>query len=71
MTPDSFRVLIQARPFRPYRLRTAGGREIAVTTPEAIGDDGEHTAVVLHGDRWEVLDINMIESIVEEEDGGD
>ena len=41
VTHDQLFQMIQARPFRPYRLKTAGGREIAVTHPEAIAYAGE------------------------------
>ncbi len=55
---------MHTRPSRPYRLKTAGGREIAVTHPEAIAYGGERTAVVvLPGDRWEIIDIGLIESV--------
>lgn len=64
MTHEQLFSLINARPFRPYRLKTAGGRDIAVTHPEAIAYGGERTAVVvLPGDRWEIIDINLIESV--------
>ncbi len=64
MTHDQLFNLIHARPFRPYRLKTAGEREIAVTHPEAIAYGGERTAVVvLPGDRWEIIDIGLIESV--------
>jgi hypothetical protein len=64
MTHDQLFNLTRTRPFRPYRLKTAGGREIAVTHPEAIAYDGERTAVVvLPGDRWEIIDIGLIESV--------
>jgi len=64
MTHDQLFQMINARPFRPYRLKTAGGRDVAVTHPEAIAYGGERTAVVvLPGDRFEILDINLIESI--------
>ncbi|MGA8351410.1 MAG: hypothetical protein WB773_26710 [Isosphaeraceae bacterium] len=64
MTHDQLFQMIHARPFRPYRLKTAGGREIAVTHPEAIAYAGERTAVVvLPGDRFEILDIDLVESI--------
>ena len=36
MTHDQLFSLMHTRPFRPSRLKTAGGREIAVTHPEAI-----------------------------------
>jgi hypothetical protein len=55
--------LLHTRPFRPYRLRTAGGRDITITHPEAIAYGGERTAVVVFGDRWEILDISLVESI--------
>jgi len=64
MTHDQLFQMINARPFRPYRLKTAGGGDVAVTHPEAIAYGGERTAlVVLPGDRFEILDINLIESI--------
>ncbi len=64
MTQEQLFNLMHARPFQPYRLKTAGGREIAVTHPEAIAYGGERTAVVvLPGDRWEILDVRLIESI--------
>ena len=61
MTHDQFVNLLHTRPFRPYRLKTAGGREIAVTHPESIAYGGERTAVIVIvlGDRWEILDINL------------
>ncbi|MGA2705078.1 MAG: hypothetical protein ABSH35_28800 [Isosphaeraceae bacterium] len=63
MTHDQLVNLLHTRPFRPYRLRTAGGRDIAITHPEAIAYGGERTAVVVFGDRWEILDIALVESI--------
>jgi hypothetical protein len=64
MTHDQLFNLMRTRPFRPYRLKAAGGREVAVTHPEAIAYGGERTAVVvLPGDRWEIIDIGLIESV--------
>lgn len=64
MTRDQLFNLIHARPFRPYRLKAAGGREITVTHPEAIAYGGERTAVVvLPGDRWEIIDIGLAQSV--------
>ena len=55
---------MQARPFRPFRLKTAGGREFAIVHPEFIAYGGERTAlVVLPGNRFEVIDTDLIESI--------
>ncbi len=64
MNHDQLFDLMHTHPFRPYRLKTAGGRDIAVTHPEAIAYGGERTVVVvLPGDRWEIIDIELIESI--------
>ena len=63
MTHDQLVNLLHTRPFRPYRLRAAGGRDITITHPEAIAYGGERTAVVVFGDRWEILDIALVESI--------
>lgn len=64
MTHEQLFKLINARPFRPYRLKTAGGRDVTVIHPEAIAYGGERTAVVvLPGDRWEIIDIDLIESV--------
>jgi hypothetical protein len=64
MTHDRLSKLIHARPFRPCRLKTAGGREFAVTQAEAIAYARERTAVVVPlGDRWEIIDIGLVESV--------
>ena len=63
MTHDQLVNLLHTRPFRPCRLRTASGGEIAITHPESLAYGGERTAVVVLGDRWEVLDIDLIESV--------
>ena len=63
MTHDQLVNLLHTRPFRPYRLRTADGRDITITHPEAIAYGGERTAAVVFGDRWEILDIALVESI--------
>jgi hypothetical protein len=64
VTHDQLFTLMRSAPFRPYRLKTAGGRDVAITHPEAIAYGGERTVlVVLPGDRWEILDIDLIESV--------
>jgi hypothetical protein len=63
MTHDQLVNLLHARPFRPYRLRTASGREIPISHPEAIAYGGERTAVVVSGDRWEIFDIERVEPV--------
>ncbi len=63
MSHDQLVNLLHTRPFRPCRLRTAGGRDIAITHPESLAYGGERTAVVVQRDRWEILDIALIESV--------
>jgi hypothetical protein len=64
MTQDQLFQFMQARPFRPFRLKTAGGREFTIVHPEFIAYGGERTAlVVLPGNRFEVIDTDLIESI--------
>jgi hypothetical protein len=63
MTHDQFVNLLHACRFRPCRLRTAGGRDITITHPENLAHGGERTAVAVQGDRWEILDIALIESV--------
>lgn len=63
MSHDQFVNLLHARPFGPCRLRTAGGRDITVSHPENLAYGGERTAVVVQGDRWEILHIALVESV--------
>ena len=64
MTSEQLQSAINARPFRTFTLKTGGGREIQVTHPEAIASRGGRTAVVvLPDDRYEVIDLLLVESI--------
>jgi hypothetical protein len=54
------------RPFQPFLIRMADGREIRVRHPDAIAWDPEHprTAIcVLPGGDWEYIDIALITSL--------
>jgi len=68
MSHDQLFNLINARPFRPYTLHTAGGRAIKITHPELLAYGGSRTAVVVRGNHWEVLDIHLIESVEGQDD---
>jgi hypothetical protein len=64
MTSDQMISAIRARPFRPFTMKTGGGREIVVTHPEAIAYGGGRTAVVVLPDnRFEVIDLLLVERI--------
>jgi len=57
MTTDQLPKLINARPFRPFTLRTADGREVEVTHPENIAYGGGRIAVVVVKDDVEIIDL--------------
>jgi hypothetical protein len=64
MTSDQMLSAIRTRPFWPFTMKTGGGREILVSHPEAIAYGGGRTAVVvLPDDRFEVIDLLLVESI--------
>jgi hypothetical protein len=54
------------RPFRPFLIRMADGREIAVRHPDAVAweDDSRRIAVcILAGGAWEVIDVSLATSL--------
>jgi hypothetical protein len=64
MTSEQMFSVMRKRPFRPFTLKTGGGREITVTHSEAVAYGGGRTAVVvLPNDHFEVLDLLLVESI--------
>ena len=64
MTSEQMFSVMRKKPFRPFTLKTGGGREITVTHPEAVAYGGGRTAVVvLPDDHFEVLDLLLVKSI--------
>jgi hypothetical protein len=64
MTTDQLPVLMKARPFVPFTIRTADGREITVSHPEAIAYTGGRIAVVLvPNESFEVIDLLLVPTI--------
>ena len=64
MTTDQITKLINARPFIPFTIRTADGRQIQVTHPENIMYRGGRIAVVAqHPDAFEIIDLLLVPSI--------
>jgi hypothetical protein len=54
------------RPFRPFSIRMADGREIEITHPDAIAWEGEFasTAIcVIPGGEWEIIDVGLANSL--------
>ena len=66
MTFDSLRAIRNARPFRPFEIRTGSGETYPVSHPEviAIARDSD-TAVVLAGPgRIGIIDITSITEVI-------
>jgi len=65
MTVERIREAHETRPFKPFTLRTGGGREYAVRHPEflALTPSGR-TIIVTHGEESvEMIDLLLVESI--------
>ena len=65
MKADQVRRAAQARPFRPFRLHLADGREIPVGHPEnvMVTSDGRCVIVYLPGDGTEILDMPLVTAV--------
>ena len=55
----------RAKPFRPFRLHLADGREIPVTHPEnmSVGTDGRCIAVYVPREGFEIIDVPLLTAI--------
>jgi hypothetical protein len=54
------------RPFRPFWIRMADGREIEVRHPDAISWGGEHGRILSYispADEWEVIHVALVTSL--------
>jgi hypothetical protein len=65
MTSEELHRLLDARPFRPFVIGTAG-RETRVTHPEAVGMQGRIAAYVLPAGGVEIIDLFLVESLLVE-----
>ena len=64
MTSEQLPKLIKARPFVPFAIRTADGREVEVSHPEAIAYTGGRIAVVLGPDESvDVIDLLLVPTL--------
>jgi len=65
MNAEHLRRLHRRRPFRPFRLRLAGGSEVPVTHPEnlTVSSDGSVAFVSIPGDVVEILDLPLTAAI--------
>lgn len=65
MTSNEIRAAVRAEPFRPFVIRTTGGREYTVNHPGWImlSPSGRTLVVVGSDDAYGIVDVLMIESI--------
>jgi hypothetical protein len=67
MRIDELKKAKDQRPFQPFQIRTADGREISITHPDAVAwDAGERPRTVvciLPGGGWEVIDVGLVTSL--------
>jgi len=63
MTTEQLPKLINSRPFVPFPLRTADGREVELNHPENIAYGGGRIAVVMNGDDFEIIDLLLVPSL--------
>ena len=64
MTTDQLRDMINARPFAPFVMHMADGRNVEVNHPEMIAYGGGRIALVMKADdRFEIVDLLLVPSI--------
>lgn len=66
MKIDELKKAKDQRPFQPFLIRMADGREVRVSHPEAIAWDPESpriAIVVVPGGGWEVIEVALITSL--------
>jgi hypothetical protein len=62
---DHLRQAIRARPFRPFRIHLADGREVPVGHPEnaTVTSDDRCVFVYVPGEAFELLDVPLVTGI--------
>ncbi len=65
MTTDQIRAALKGQPFRPFVVKTTGGREYRVNHPETaiLSPGGRTLFVFISPEAGVALDVLMIESI--------
>jgi hypothetical protein len=57
------------RPFRPFLIRMADGREIPVRHPDAVAWDNPRLAIWATPGGWEFIDVALITSLAMRNEG--
>jgi|CXWL01.1.fsa_nt_gi hypothetical protein len=64
MTTDVLRKMLNAQPFRPFRVHLADGHSIDITHPEVVGYGGGRTFIAYtNDDNFEVIDLLLVSSM--------
>ncbi len=66
MKIDELKKAKDQRPFQPFQVRMADGRELEVRHPDAVAWDPDTPRIALFvvpGGRWEVVDVALITSL--------
>jgi hypothetical protein len=69
VTSAELQRLLQEKPFRPFIVRTADGRETRVSHPEAMAYDGRIATYIHPTGGVEIFDLFLVSSIVVEVNG--
>jgi hypothetical protein len=65
MTTDQIMERLERRPFVPFVIRQADGRETRVTHPESLAYGGGRIVVYIHPDgRVEIIDLPLVSSLL-------
>ena len=71
MTTDQLKDRLAARPFVPFTIRQADGRETQVTHPESCAYGGGRTFVYVQPDRRvEIIDLLFVSSLLVDSPNG-
>jgi len=63
---DELKKVKDQRPFQPFSMRMADGREIKVRHPDAVAWDSDRPRIaicVVPGGEWEVIDVALVTSL--------
>jgi hypothetical protein len=63
MTTEQIRKFHQAKPFKPFSIYLADGREVKVNHPELLALGGRTIAVFDETDAAEVIDLPLVTSL--------
>ena len=64
MTTEALRNMLNAQPFRPFRVHVANGRCVEVMHREFVGFGGGRTFIAYtNGDDFEVIDLLLVSNL--------